>query len=94
VLHMLRMMLSDLTNDSDRQFMAMIRDFLEYYRGGTVNAADFQHQCELYLERPLGWFFEQWISGYEVPTVTCTHRTEPTADGRHYLWLEVVQRAR
>ncbi len=91
VLHMLRMMMTDLSIESDRRFMAMMRDFLEYYRGQDVSTYDFRHECELYFPESLDWFFQQWIYGSDLPTYTCRHVTESNTDGTYLLWLEVTQ---
>jgi aminopeptidase N len=85
------MMMSDLSIDSDRRFMAMTRDFLEYYRGKDVSTYDFCHECELYFNQSLDWFFDQWVFDSDLPVYTCRHLTEPAADGEYTLWLEITQ---
>ena len=90
-MHMLRMMMADLDIDSDRRFLAMLRDFLEYYRGRVVTTQDFLQQAELYYGEPLDWFFRQWVYGTDIPAYTVRHEIERQSDGKYWVRLEVEQ---
>jgi hypothetical protein len=91
VIHMLRMMMLDLDISTDRRFAAMLRDFLEYYRGQEVTARDFQHQAELYYGESLDWFFRQWVYSPEIPTYSSRYRVEQVPDNGYYVYLQVEQ---
>ncbi|MEW6210047.1 MAG: M1 family metallopeptidase [Acidobacteriota bacterium] len=62
VLHMLRGVMGD------EKFFAAIRDYYRLYRDGNALTEDFQRAMELHYEKPLDWFFRQWIyePGYPV----------------------------
>jgi hypothetical protein len=39
----------------------------------------------------MGWFFDQYVYGAEIPTYRVAHRTEKTADGQWKVKLRVRQ---
>ena len=91
VIHMLRIMMMELDIGTDRRFIAMLRDFLEYYRGREVTTCNFQHQAELYYGEPLDWFFQQWVYSTEIPTYKSRHRVEKSSTDEYRVYLEVEQ---
>jgi len=91
VIHMLCMMMRDLDIGSDWRFTAMLRDFLEFYRGEEVTSQDFENQAELYYGAPLDWFFDQWVRGTAIPTYASRYEIERRADGKYAVSLEVEQ---
>lgn len=58
VVHMLRHVAG-----SDSLFFAAIRTYQQQFTDSVVVTADLQRSFEASLNRPLGWFFEQWIAG-------------------------------
>jgi len=67
VLHMLRAMLLD-ADGGDSRFLDMLRGFAEGHAGGVVSTADFEEAVSAAFGEPMGWFFDQWVYGTEVPT--------------------------
>jgi len=91
IIHMLRVMMIDLGVSTDSRFMAMLRDFLEYYRGREVTTRDFQAQAELYYGDSLGWFFRQWVHGAEIPSFRWHYQTKNRGSEGYEVLLEVEQ---
>ena len=89
VLHMLRGVIGD------SAFFTGIRDYYRTYRDSSVLSADFQRVMERASDRPLGWFFDEWLRQPGYPqldvawragggSVTMTVRqTQPAAWGRY-----------
>ncbi|HIG48435.1 MAG TPA: M1 family peptidase, partial [candidate division Zixibacteria bacterium] len=68
VLHMLRGIMGDTA------FFNGIRDYYRTYRDENALTADFQKVMEFHGERPLDWFFQQWIyeTGHPVYQLSWT----------------------
>jgi Peptidase family M1 domain/Secretion system C-terminal sorting domain len=58
VLHALRHVIND-----DSAYFAGMRAFQQQYGGRTARTAQFQASLEASWNRPLGWFFDQWLYG-------------------------------
>ncbi len=69
VLHMLRMMMYDFTRKDDSAFFAMMRDFVQTYSGRNATTEDFRQICSKHFNEDMGWFFDQWVYGTDVPRV-------------------------
>lgn len=69
VMHMLRCLMKDWPTGSDERFIAMMRDFVETYRGRAATTVDFQRVVERHIGEPMDWFFDQWIFGLDVPNL-------------------------
>ncbi len=92
VMHMLRMMLYDFSKsvpEGDARFVAMMCDFIERHRGGTVATEDFIGCVSRHFGEPMQWFFDQWVYGTEIPKVRFDHDVEKTDAGKFAVDLEV-----
>lgn len=92
VLHMLRTMLLDLRTMDDGGFARIMTEFYGAHRGGDASTEDFRRVAESVTGRDLGWFFEQWVYGAEIPQFGVAQRIEQTEDGRHVVRLRVSPR--
>jgi hypothetical protein len=81
VLHMLRMQLFDFRQNSDAAFLAMLRDYLTTYRHRSVTTQDFKRIVDKHFGQDMGWFFDQWVYGTDVPRLGVVYRLKPGADG-------------
>jgi hypothetical protein len=91
VMHMLRMLMLDLTTAKDDRFSAMMRDYHDRYAGRSATTDEFRAVVEKHVGLPMNWFFDQWIMGTAIPTYHVAWTSEPTADGRHRIRLRVTQ---
>ncbi|MGE5645550.1 MAG: M1 family metallopeptidase [Acidobacteriota bacterium] len=69
-LHMLRMMLYDYGRRDDSRFVKMMQDFVSAHAHRNASTQDFRKIVEKHYGIDMGWFFDQWIYGSEVPQVT------------------------
>jgi hypothetical protein len=91
VLHMLRIMMLDLATMKEDRFTAMMREFYGTYQGKRAATEDFRRVAEKHAGADLGWFFDQWIYGTEIPTYHVAYRSEPAENGQYRVKLKVRQ---
>jgi hypothetical protein len=61
------------------------------YIRGTELGADFQRTVEKHAGTNMGWFFNQWVYGTEVPSYTCSYKVTPTPEGKFLLTCRIDQ---
>jgi tetratricopeptide (TPR) repeat protein len=49
---------------------AALREYYKRFRGRSASVADFRRTCEEISGRDLGWFFEYFLNGTEIPSFT------------------------
>jgi len=81
VLHMLRNLLLDEADPAETRFRELLRGFYQRFRGRRAFTEDFRAEAERVTGEDLGWFFEQWVYGADVPTCRFTWTAEP-AEGQ------------
>ena len=91
VLHMLRIMMLDLKTMDEARFTATMREFYGTYRDKRASTEDFRRIAEKHIGADLGWFFDQWIYGTEIPTYRVAYRAEPAENGQYRVKLKVRQ---
>lgn len=91
VLHMLRMMMMDFKNKSDKNFFAMMKDFVKTYSWKNATTEGFRRIVEKHMRMDMKWFFDQWVYGTDIPTYKFKWHTEPGNGGKVVLVLEVKQ---
>jgi carboxypeptidase family protein/peptidase M1-like protein len=75
ILHMLRMMFYS-PKDGDRQFQAMMKDFVQSHFNRDVSTEDFKRIVEKHMtvemdldgNKRMDWFFNEWVYGTEMPS--------------------------
>ena len=68
VLHMLRMLLTDLETGDDTRFRELMRGFVADHRGESASTDAFEAAVTEAFGEPMDWFFDQWVYGVDVPT--------------------------
>ncbi len=68
VLHMLRNLMLDLDTMKEDRFNGLMREFFQAHRGGEASTEDFRAQAEQHAGQDLGWFFDQWVYGADLPS--------------------------
>lgn len=92
VLQMLRMLFKDpRSREPDAKFFAMLQDFLKTWRLSNASTRDFIRVAEKHYGEPLGWFFDQWVYGKEVPTYDFKYSLEPGEGGKTTLKFSLTQ---
>lgn len=83
ILHMIRMMMKDA--DGDKNFQAMMKDFVQTHFNQDVSTEDFKRIVEkhitpnLNLDRngKMDWFFNAWVYGTEMPSYKLAYKINP-----------------
>jgi aminopeptidase N len=65
---MLSSMLLDYRTMYDPEFVEMMRDFFALYNGRRASTEDFRRCVEEHVGMDMGWFFDEWVYGTEIPT--------------------------
>jgi len=87
VAHMLRMILRTASGNDDT-FVAVLRDFVATHQGEAVSTEDLQAALTRHAPSDWTWFFDQWVYGTEIPTLSWKHEVE-RADDAFLLVLDV-----
>ncbi|MGD0362280.1 MAG: carboxypeptidase regulatory-like domain-containing protein [Bryobacteraceae bacterium] len=98
VLHMLRYLMYE-RDTGDRDFIAMIHDFVATYLNRNASTESFKSVVEKHmkpaidLERngKMDWFFRQWVYGTEVPSYRMEYSLAPEPDGKFMFTAKVTQ---
>ena len=80
VVHMLRTLLRMRTGKDDA-FRKTLKDFLAEYDVKAASTEDFRRVLERNLcGSDMGWFFDAWIYGAEIPSYTWSYDVKPEGD--------------
>ena len=91
VVHMLRILTLDLKTMNEDRFTGIMKDFYRKYEGRRASTEDFRRVVERHTNTDMGWFFDQFVYGAEIPTYRVAHKVEKTADGQYRVKLRVRQ---
>jgi aminopeptidase N len=100
VLHMLRMMMrEDGTPDPDRPFRALMADFVKTWSGKNPSTDDFKAVAERHITRDmnlagdgkLDYFFNQWVHGTDIPTLTSSLEASDSGGGKYRITGTITQ---
>jgi len=91
VLHMLRNMLLDFNTMNETPFQNMIKEFYKTYRGKKATTLDFKRIVDKYFGQDMGWFFNQFVYGTEIPTYLFSYSLEKTIDGKVLATCKIIQ---
>ena len=68
ILHMLRMLLSDLETGDDSRFRTLMRGFVADHLDEAASTSSFERAVTAAFGESMAWFFDQWVYGVDVPT--------------------------
>ena len=80
ILHMVRMMLTDLKTGNDERFRALMRKFASDHLHEAASTRAFEAAVSRAFDEPMGWFFDQWVYGVDVPTYRPELKVSPLVD--------------
>lgn len=101
VVHMLRSLLHDPRQaNPDIRFIAVLREFSAKYAGKNPSTEDFRSVVERHMTPAMDvtgngsmkWFFDQWVHGTDIPTLSADLRAVPAGDGTYRLTGTVTQK--
>ncbi len=91
VLHMLRLMMYDLTSHTDQKFMSFMHELALVTSMKSYTNEDFVRLAEKHYGEPLDWFFQQWLYDTGFPEYHVEYRIVSKDDG-YYVEGDVVTR--
>jgi hypothetical protein len=91
VLHMLRIMMLDLSTMKEDRFTETLRDFYQSYRGAPATTEDFRRVVERHMGVPMDWFFDEWVKGTALPTYHVAWSPQAAANGRFTVHMRITQ---
>ncbi len=100
VIHMIRMLMRDQGSQSpDATFIAAMKDYASTFAGKNPSTRDFQGVLEKHMvpamnatgDGKLDWFFRQWVSGMEIPTLQEKSEIHPEGEGRYRISGSLIQ---
>jgi len=91
VIQMLRNMMIDLNTMKEDKFTAMMHDYYTTYRDSLVSTGQFRRMTEKHAGMDMGWFFDQWVYGTEIPSYKYSYRADQTPEGKYRVTLRVRQ---
>ena len=80
ILHMLRMMLTNLETGDDSRFRELMAGFARDSLARPASTPLFEAAVTRAFDQRMGWFFDQWVYGVEVPTYTPKLAVVPVSD--------------
>ena len=98
--HMLRMMMrEDRVPDPDRAFKAMMQEFVTTWAGRNPSTDDFQAIVQRHMTKTMNltgdgridYFFNQWIHGTDIPTVTSDLQVTELGAGKYRVAGTITQ---
>jgi hypothetical protein len=98
ILSMLRSLMYS-NDDQDKEFMAMMHDFVESHRDRPASTESFKAVVEKHMtksmdlqnNRRLDWFFNEWVYGTEVPRYHFEYELTPGESGKVKLHTTITQ---
>jgi hypothetical protein len=98
VLQMLRSMMYS-NQDNDKDFIAMMHDFVESHRERAASTESFKGIAEKHMIKGmdlggngrLDWFFDEWVYGTQVPRYHFEYQLAPAEGGKVKLHMTVTQ---
>jgi len=91
VLHMLRFMMHDLENHSDKKFLKLLREIQIYFNNKKFTNEDFIKLCEKHYGQSLASFFDYWLYYGGFPEFDVNYTISQKDDG-YYIDTEVKAR--
>ena len=91
VLHMLRVMLRNLTK-SDELFVRVLSEFLAEHDGRSASTEDFARTLARVAPGDWSWFFDQWVYGTAIPTYSWSHEVTRSPGGEEPYLLRLTVR--
>jgi Carboxypeptidase regulatory-like domain/Peptidase family M1 domain len=102
VLGMLRSLMYDdhaTGPEHEKDFMAMMHDFMETYRNSPASTESFKAVAEKHMPKQLDlegngrldWFFKEWVYGTLVPRYVFSSNVQPGEPGKFKIHTELTQ---
>jgi hypothetical protein len=101
--YMLQMLRSIMytSQDGDKQFIAMMHDFVESHRDKPASTESFKAIVEKHISKSMDlagnghmdWFFNEWVYGTQIPKYDFNYQLTPADGGKTKLHMTISQSA-
>jgi aminopeptidase N len=91
VIHMLRAMLLDLKTMNEDKMKSLMQEYYSTYKDKSASTEDFKRIVDKHFGEDMGWFFNQYVYGTEIPSYKVAYKTDETDDGKIKLSIRVRQ---
>jgi aminopeptidase N len=99
ILHMIRMMLSDMRDPGEGAFRNFIQDFTKNYANRPATTEDFKSTLEKHMvpvmnldgNQKMDWFFNEYVYGTALPTYKFDYSFENVANSSVTLKFKITQ---
>jgi hypothetical protein len=91
IYHMIRYLMHDYKTGSDDAFAAFLKDLAVKYKGKIITTEKLRALLEDHIGGDMGWFFDQWVYGTEIPKYIFSSKWEKTLDGKYDVICHVKQ---
>jgi hypothetical protein len=91
IIHMLRAMLLDLSTMNEDKMKNLMHDYYETYKNKSASTANFRKVVEKHFGEDMGWFFNQYVYGTDIPLYKVAYKTKRRDDGKLELSIRIRQ---
>lgn len=97
--YVLQMLRSMMYSEGEKEFIAMMHDFVESHRDRPASTESFKAIAEKHITRSmdlqgngkLDWFFNEWVYGTQVPRYKFEYQATPAENGKTKLAMTLTQ---
>ena len=89
ILHMLRAMLLDLKTMNEDKIKRLMQEYYSTYKNKSASTEDFKKIVDKHFGEDMGWFFNQYVYGTEIPSYKVAYKTVETDNGKIRLTIRV-----
>jgi hypothetical protein len=91
IFHMIRYLLHDYDKNSDDAFADLLKDMVTKFRGKVITTEKFRTLLEEHLDGDMGWFFNQYVYGTDIPEYIFSSKSEDAGDGKFKVTCHIRQ---
>ena len=91
VIHMLRAMLLDLNTMNEDKMKHLIQEYYSTYKNKSASTEDFKRIVDKHFGEDMGWFFNQYVYGTDIPSYKVAYKSDETDDGKIKISIRVRQ---
>jgi peptidase M1-like protein/carboxypeptidase family protein len=97
--YVLQMLRSIMYSDEDKEFIAMMHDFVESHRERAASTESFKAVVERHMSKGMDlqgngrmdWFFNEWVYSTQVPRYQFDYQLAPADGGKAKLHMTITQ---
>lgn len=91
IFHMIRYLMHDYDKNSDDAFADLLKDMVTKFRGKVITTEKFRALLEEHMDSDMGWFFDQYVYGTDIPEYKFSSAWQETGDGKYKVTCHIRQ---